>query len=517
MEAEKIIQLVKQGEGVEVEFKTARNQLNHDIFDSICGFLNRKGGHLLLGVKDDGKIDGVADSSISSMINNLVVTANNAVKLSPPFYFAPQVIDLEGKKVIYLYVPESSQVHRHNGRIFDRNGDGDFDITNQADAVANLYLRKQTSYTENKVFPYMELADCKTDLFKRVRLLAAVKQDGHPWSDLSDEDMLRSAGLYKKDVLTNKNGLTMAAALLFGKDEIIQSVLPHHKTDALLRIENLDRYDDRDDIRTNLIDSFDRLMSFVAKHLPDKFYLEGVHRISLRGRLFREVVSNLLIHREFANGFPAKLIIENDRLCTENWSRPHSFGVIDPLNFAPFPKNPTIAKFFKEIGKVDELGSGIRNVFRYVPEYTSGALPAFIEGDVFRTIIPLNRKYDVCLPAPVVAERSLGVAYTGMGLGDRLGDRLGDNQGARLGDSCRNFRGDRLGVSLADNPRDNLSKNELRILNKVRKIPSISISEIACQLKISTTAVENNIAKLKTKRMLERVGATRTGFWKALV
>ncbi|GGB25082.1 hypothetical protein [Puia dinghuensis] len=102
--------------------------------------------------------------------------------------------------------------------------------------------------------------------------------------------------------------------------------------------------------------------------MPDKFYLEGLHSISLRDRLFREVVCNLLIHREFTNAFPAKLIIQKDQVYTENWSLPHDWGRIDPVNFAPFPKNPVIAHFFKEIGRADELGSGVRNVFRYSPE-----------------------------------------------------------------------------------------------------------------------------------------------------
>ena len=62
--------------------------------------------------------------------------------------------------------------------------------------------------------------------------------------------------------------------------------------------------------------------------------------------------------------------------------------LIDPENFSPFPKNPTIAKFFKEIGWVDELGSGVRNIYKYNKIY-SGAEPTFIEGDVFKTIIPL--------------------------------------------------------------------------------------------------------------------------------
>ncbi|OFV69091.1 hypothetical protein ACWI_34030 [Acetobacterium wieringae] len=38
---------------------------------------------------------------------------------------------------------------------------------------------------------------------------------------------------------------------------------------------------------------------------------------------------------------------------------------------------------------MDELGSGIRNTYKYCKIY-SGTAPIFIEGDVFRTIIPLS-------------------------------------------------------------------------------------------------------------------------------
>lgn len=62
---------------------------------------------------------------------------------------------------------------------------------------------------------------------------------------------------------------------------------------------------------------------------------------------------------------------------------------MEPEVLCPFPKNPTIARFFKEIGLVDELGSGIRNTYKYSKIY-SGAEPIFTEGDVFRTIIPLT-------------------------------------------------------------------------------------------------------------------------------
>lgn len=44
---------------------------------------------------------------------------------------------------------------------------------------------------------------------------------------------------------------------------------------------------------------------------------------------------------------------------------------------------------FREIGLADELGSGMRNTYKYTKMY-SGAEPQFVEGDVFRITIPLT-------------------------------------------------------------------------------------------------------------------------------
>lgn len=53
---------------------------------------------------------------------------------------------------------------------------------------------------------------------------------------------------------------------------------------------------------------------------------------------------------------------------------------------------------------------------------------------------------------------------------------------------------------------DRLGKNEWLILEKIWANPAVSISEMAEQIGISTTAVENNINKLKSKDMLEGIG-----------
>ncbi len=142
----------------------------------------------------------------------------------------------------------------------------------------------------------------------------------------------------------------------------------------------------KDFVTTNLIESYERIIAFVAKHLPDPFYLEGGTRISIRDAIFREVASNILIHREYMNAFPAKLIIERGQVRTENSNKPHGFGVLNPATFSPFPKNPVIAKFFRQIGWADELGSGMRKLMKYGKAF-GGADPELIEGDVFRIVI----------------------------------------------------------------------------------------------------------------------------------
>ncbi len=96
--------------------------------------------------------------------------------------------------------------------------------------------------------------------------------------------------------------------------------------------------------------------------------------------------SDILIHREYTNAFPAKLIIERGRVRTENSNKPNGFGALNPANFTPFPKNPVIGAFFREIHRADELGSGMRKMMRYGKAY-GGADPQMIEGDVFRIVV----------------------------------------------------------------------------------------------------------------------------------
>lgn len=70
----------------------------------------------------------------------------------------------------------------------------------------------------------------------------------------------------------------------------------------------------------------------------------------------------MLIHREYAHPFIAKLVIDKDGIRAENVSHALFSSAIPLDSFKPTPKDPTIADFFRQIGWADELGSGIRNL-----------------------------------------------------------------------------------------------------------------------------------------------------------
>ena len=383
---QQIIELIRKGEGLDLEFKTCRNQLNRDAYETVCAFLNRHGGALLLGVQDNGVIQGIEPDAAAQIRKDFVTAINNPQKISPPTYLAVDEVTVGGKALLRIYVPESSQVHRCNGRIYDRNEDGDIDITDHTVQVAQLYQRKQANYSENRVYSWIQPGDLRADLIERCRKYVRINKPQHPWVSMDDLDLVKSAQLYQPHPETGKLGVTLAGVMLLGTDDFILKVCPPHRTDLILRKVDVDRYDDRDLVITNLIDSYDRILAFVQKHLPDPFYLEGIERRSLRDHIFREVASNMLIHREYASGATSRLVIEYGRAVTDNPSRPHGFGRLDPATSVPFQKNPIIGRFFRQIDRADELGSGMRKMMLYGKKY-GGADPELIEGDNFRMVI----------------------------------------------------------------------------------------------------------------------------------
>ncbi|KAA6306503.1 hypothetical protein EZS27_041840, partial [termite gut metagenome] len=220
-----------------------------------------------------------------NMIRNFINILNNPQIFIPITFLSPEIIKIDGKTIIYVNVPESSQAHRYKGSYYDRINDADNDITQSFYLVDNLHLRKRRESSENEVFPYLAMSDFDDDTFKKMRNQISIHNPQHPWLYMEDEEILHSS-FWRKDPVTNKEGFILAAIVLFGKENSLLSCCPYHRTDAIYRNMSYERdlhplstdpdirYDDRDMICVNLIQSYLRLMNFVARNMPDKFRLD---------------------------------------------------------------------------------------------------------------------------------------------------------------------------------------------------------------------------------------------------
>jgi ATP-dependent DNA helicase RecG len=483
MDIRKFKTILSVGETVAVEFKRCGNGISADTYETVCSFLNRYGGDLFLGVENDGTVTGIPANAAPDVIKNFIKMVSNPDVLSPTVYLSPEIMEYEGKKIVRVHVPPSSEVHTCKRTIYDRVDDADVRVT-ATGQIAALYIRKQKIFTEKKIYPYVRDEHLRLDMLPRLRQMAVNRYRDHPWQSLSDSELLQSAGLTGEDMETGDKGYNLAAIMLLGKDNVIKNVCPAYRTDALLKKINVDRYDDRLIVQTNLIDSYELLMGFAAKHMLDKFYLEGDARFSLSRAISREMLVNCLIHREMTSSFFAKFIIEKERMFTENANRAVTGDVITPDNFEPNPKNPIIASFFRNIGLADELGSGVRNLFRYGKLYT-GQEPRMIDGDVFRIIVPLDDNYSF--------DAQIGMARTANREPQTAKKPNRENCGLRCGTNC--------------------APTELDVLNFLKENPSAAHEDIANAIGKSVRTAQSVVRSLKQKGLLIREGARNNGHW----
>ena len=379
---DKFIALTRKGEDTRIEYKTCTEEISESLYESVCSFLNHSGGQILVGVQNDGTIIGVNPDKVEKLRTDIVNCINNPELFLPCPYFTPRILEVEGKSVMQLDIPCGQYVYRFKGRYWDRNDDADIDVTDQPELLLSIFERKNPHLFEERIVEglTMEHLDAKT--FQYCRNILATIQPSHSWLQMTNEELLISAHLAKKD--GDKLQLKYAALILFGTEDAITELMPRYRFEAVFHMctyaqfndmtQFPSRYDDRRTIRQNLIQVYDQLGAFVERYLPDRFYLPAntMQRQNLRWDLFREIVGNLCVHTDFSSGYACFFHVFKDRVVTKNPTRllpeiPEGELTIQQLS--NYTKNPLLVRVFHELNWAEDLGSGTRNILRYAPLY----------------------------------------------------------------------------------------------------------------------------------------------------
>lgn len=92
--------------------------------------------------------------------------------------------------MLWIYVPPSSTVIKCSGRVYDRNDEGDLDITDSPIQMENMYARKTGAFSENKLFPYATEDDLRMALMPKVRRLVENKNSQYEWLEMTEREQL---------------------------------------------------------------------------------------------------------------------------------------------------------------------------------------------------------------------------------------------------------------------------------------------------------------------------------------
>jgi predicted HTH transcriptional regulator len=107
--------LIDEGEGFDIEFKR-RVSAPEKIARTLIAFANTRGGNMLFGVDDDGRIVGV--ESEKSEVD--LIREAGLVYCEPPIQPEIEIVPFSGKDVIVAYVEESGEKPH---RFTEGNGD----------------------------------------------------------------------------------------------------------------------------------------------------------------------------------------------------------------------------------------------------------------------------------------------------------------------------------------------------------------------------------------------------------
>ena len=297
--------------------------------------------------------------------------------------------------------------------------------------------------------------------------------------------------------------LKNAAILLFGKcpQDFITGVYFKigffGKDDTDLIFQDL--------VEGNILKMCDTVIKILkAKYLISPIHYEGLQRIEpleIPEDAFREAIFNSIIHKDYM-GVAIQMKVWRDRIELWNYGRLPEELTIAKLHepHASNARNKNIAFAFYKAGFIEAWGRGISKI---VTQFTAAGLkePKFEDfcGGVRVTIyrntdlvaetIEKNNGEDVEKDVDRVVENVNGVVEKDV-------DRVVEN------------------AEIAQKNDGEVTENQKTILSEIEKNPLITAQQLSDILHISSRKIQKNMAILRSKGFIRRVGPDKGGHWK---
>ncbi len=376
MDANSVLSLAAAGESLTVEFKSGGIDPDELAVAVVC-LANGDGGHLLLGVGNDGRIDGINPDKLDYADPHRLA-ATVASRTVPTVMITPTIVRVDDSLVAVLEVPATDDVHATSkGRYLRRT----INVRGEPQCLPmspNEVLARASGAADYALRAVPELTMQDLDATELARMRDFARQSGDSaLASLSDTDLLRALSL-----ISPTGQLTVGSLLLFGTTEAITRHLPAYEVGfqdlngASIRANEISRIP--------LLRAMERLVDHVNARNPQEDVEIGLFRIPLprwAPATIRELIANALVHRDYTQLGPTLVRLDGSVLTVSNpGGFPRGVTIDNLLNTIPRPRNPALSDAFKRAGLVDRIGRGINRVFeeqlalgRPAPDYSGSS------------------------------------------------------------------------------------------------------------------------------------------------
>ncbi len=368
-------------EGVHLEFKKSQSKLSDDLWETYSAFANTEGGIIILGVKDNGTVQGV--ENVPQQMKNLTTSLNNIEKVSCNVSLAPgmvETIELDGKHLIVIRVPKAAPsqkpvyINGNMAKTYFRQNESD--ILCRGEMLQQMFRDRSRESATGRLVPYTTWACIDKASWQGYKNRMQSFRPGHAWLELEDKELLEKLGGYTFDEATKQEGLTLAGLLMFGTDDAIRKFFPNYQV-------NFYEYDGREqqDMNRrwadriypdgtwagNLYQFFFRVLPRLTESLKRPFEMNpdlSAKGETLAHKAVREAFANAIVHADYLGDggiiirkYPERLVLINPGTLLVAKDRLLRGG-------SSVCRNINLQNMFLCMGMVEKTGSGVDTILK---------------------------------------------------------------------------------------------------------------------------------------------------------
>ncbi|MFQ5637162.1 MAG: ATP-binding protein [bacterium] len=382
-----LTEIIQNGENSWAEFKRdARNSRNfsEDFAKEVVAFSNGKGGKILVGVEDDGKITGTVSNGLEEWVMNICRTLVNP-GVTP--YFEEIKMD-SGKKVAVVHVEmgfsKAYSLKRGERTVYYiRVGSTSREATREE--LARLFQASGAYHYDTAPVPSTSRESLdKSKLqqyFKKYRSidLSKLPQDER-------RNLLINSDILKQTEYGEVG--TVGGLLLFGSEP--QKHLPQSGITFayFLGMEVTAEYFEREEIEGTITKLIDETVKLIQKNIPRISHIQGLKRkeITIPVTVVREAVTNAVAHRDYTIlGAKVRVYLFTDRIEVRSPGSLTNTVTIEKMKIGSISvaRNPLLVNYLVEFKYIERLGRGILTIIQKMAKLK--APPPLLEekGDEF--------------------------------------------------------------------------------------------------------------------------------------